>query len=144
MLDLAGLDATLRQLPQFLEAQAVGLRLLAGVEAVAPDQFLGDAAAAAFGEDGGLRADLGAGREVLAGRAVLVEAHVADLHAGDGAVVVEERLGRREAREHVDASRLCLRAEHRDDVAERDDEVAVIVHLRRRRQLVALRTASGS
>ena len=50
----------------------------------------------------------------------------------DRAGVVEDRFGGGEARKHVDAERFGLRREPRAQRAERDDEVAVVVHLRRR------------
>ena len=87
VLDQARFDATLGQLPQFLEAEAIRLRRFARVETKASDQLLGNAAAATFGEDRRLRANLRTGCEVVAGIAILVETHVADLHADDRAIV---------------------------------------------------------
>ena len=45
--------------------------------------------------------------------------------------LVEQRLGRREAREHIDSELLGLGTEDGHELAQRDDEVAVIGHLRR-------------
>src|SRR5262245_44082767 len=50
VLDEAGLGASRRELPELLDAEAVGLRLPSVGEAEARHDLLGDAAAAAFGE----------------------------------------------------------------------------------------------
>ena len=62
VLHQAGLHAALRQLPQLFHAECVHLRIAGGVELVALDEHLGEAAAAAFGDDGELRVHLGAGQ----------------------------------------------------------------------------------
>ena len=101
--------------------------------------LLRHAAAAALREDRRARADVRARRVVRAGPAIAIEAHVADPHACDAAVL-DERLRGRESRKHVDAERLGARGEERRELAERDDHVAAIVHLRRRRQARARRS----
>src|SRR5271170_6092433 len=98
VLNEAGLDATGRQLPQLLESQPIGLRRFAGVEIEALDQLLRDAAAAALAEHGDLGVDLGAGRKIPSGLAVLFDPHVADAQSLDGARLVEQRFGARESR----------------------------------------------
>ena len=52
----------------------------------------------------------------------------------DDAAVLDQGFRRREAGEDVDAERLGARGEERRELAERDDEVAAVVHLRRSRQ----------
>jgi hypothetical protein len=64
-------------------------------------------------------------------RAVVLHAHVADLHAGDRAVVVEQRQRRRKAGEHVDAEVFGLCAQPLHQAAERDDEVAFVAQVLR-------------
>ena len=105
----AGLHAARRQLPQLLHAERIDLRIAVGVELVALDEHLGQAAPAAFGDHGEPRVHFGAGRVVGPRAAVVLHAHVADLHAGDRAVVVEQRQRGGEAGEHVDAELLGLR-----------------------------------
>ena len=133
VLDQAGLGAARRELPQFLDAEAVGLGLPAVGEAEAGGELLGDAAARAFGEEGRAGADVGARRVVRPGLALAVEAHVADAHAHD-AVALDQGLRRREAGEDVHAERLGARGEDLCKLAQRDDDVAAVVHLRRIRQ----------
>jgi hypothetical protein len=77
---------------------------------------------------------LDAGLEVGLRLALPIEAHGAGRHALDGAVLAVEHLGRGEARIDLGALRLGLLAQPFDDVAHADDEVAVVAHLRRRRQ----------
>jgi hypothetical protein len=118
VLDQARLHAARRQLPQLLEAEAVGLRVAVGVERVLLDELLADAAAAALGEHGDARAHLGTRREVGTGFARLLYADITDLHTRDRAVLVEERMGGGEAREHIDAERLGARREQRREESE--------------------------
>ena len=62
-------DAARRNFPQFLDADAVDLRIEA-VEFFARDEVLGERAARAFGQHGDFGAQLVAGREVSLGLAV--------------------------------------------------------------------------
>ncbi len=127
----ARLHAAGRQLPQLLHAERVDLRICLLIEPVTLDEHLGEAAPATFGDDREARAHLGAGRVVRAARAVVLHAHVADLHAGDRAVVVEQRQRGGETREHVDAQGLGLCAHPLHQPAERDDEVAFVAQVLR-------------
>src|SRR6202789_2798820 len=138
MLNQSGLNTAGRQLPQLLESQAIGLRRLAGVELEALDELLGDAAAAALAEHGDLGVNLGPQSKIRSRLAVLFDSHVAYAHALDGAGLVEQSLSRRESREYVHSQLFRLLAENRDDVSQRNDEVAVIRHLRRGRAAIAL------
>ena len=133
MLNEAGLHAPGRQLPQLLEAEAIGLRRLAGVELEAADQLLRGAAAAAFAEHGDLGVNFGSQREIRSRLAVLLDAHVADAHALHGAGL--HRTGPRRPRIPANTSTPSFSAsapEDRHQLSQRDDEVAVIGHLRRR------------
>src|SRR6185503_4949951 len=132
VLDEAGLGTAGRELPQLLDAKAVGLRLAPVGEAEARHDLLGHAAAAALGEHRRASAYVGAWRVVGTRLAVPVEAHVADADARDAAVL-DERLRRGEPGKDVDAERFGARGEDRGELAERDDPVAAVVHLRRRR-----------
>ena len=81
--------------------------------------------------------DLGAGREVRAFAAIARAAHVAEPHAAHRAGFVVQGFARGEAGEDVDAGGFGLGAQPRHQLRDRDDEVAVIALLRRRRQAVA-------
>ena len=135
VLDQTGLVLVRRDLPQLLEADAVFLRLAAGVETEARDQLLGQGAARALGEQGVLRAQLHAAGEAVLGLAVLADPHVAGGDTDDRAVLVVEHLGGREARIDFDPERFGLGGEPAADIAERDDEVAVVVHQRRHQEI---------
>ena len=100
---------------------------LALVQAEALDHLLGERAARALGEDRVLGAQLHAAGEVGLGLAVLGDAHVAGGDA-DHLAVLDQHFGGREARIDLDAERLGLAAEIAGDVAERADEIAVVVH----------------
>src|SRR5690606_11010641 len=85
--------------------------------------------------------DVDAGRETGArpaiGRAVRLDAHVAAAHTDHArfrAVALDQRVAPGKAGEDLDAERLGVRGQLLAQLAERDDEVARIVHLRRRRQ----------
>ena len=82
-------DAAFGNFPQFLDADAVDLRIQA-VEFLARDQFLGQRAARTFGQHGDLGAQFVAGREVVFGLAVLVEALVFGDDAGDAVAFVNQ------------------------------------------------------
>src|SRR3546814_4188803 len=68
--------------------------------------------------------------------AVLADPHVAGGHAPHAAVLAIQHLGGGEPGIDLDAELGRLLAEPAADVAEADDVVAMVVHLRRRRQAV--------
>ena len=78
---------------------------------------------------------------VRPGRAVGTYAHIAGGHPLDRAVLVEQHLGGGEARIDLDTQCLGLAGEPAAELAEADDIVAAVAHLRRRRQ--AKRPALG-
>ncbi len=114
-------------LPQFLQADAVALRVAAGVELEALDQLLAQVATRALGEDRVLGVQLHADLEAVVRLAVLAHAHVAGGHALDRAVVVVEHLGGGEAGEDLHAQRLGLLAEPAHQRTQADDVVAVVL-----------------
>ena len=132
--DQARLVALRLHLPQFLDADAVGLRIDAFAQLEFLHQVLGERAAAAFGENRLFRVQFHAGLVVLGVLAVAAYAQVAGGHALDRAVLVVEHFGRGEAGVDFDAQALGLLSQPAAQIAEADDVVAVIVHLRRRRQ----------
>ena len=137
MLDQARFYTALGQLPQLLDPEPVGLRGATFGEPEVPDQNLGQAAATTFRDHRCFCADLRARGEVRSRGAVLLETHVADADTADRSGRVEERGRGREAGEYVATERLGLAGQPRCQIAERDDEVAVVRHLRWRRQPVA-------
>ena len=134
MLDQAGLVVGGGNFPQFLDADRVGLRIVALAQTVALHQLLGQRPAAALGEQRVAGAQFHAALEVVGGFAVLADAHVAGGDADDAAVFLQQFRGG-ETGIDLHAELLGLLAQPAHDIAERDDVVAVIVHLRRRRQL---------
>ena len=137
MHDLAGRDAAFRHLPQFLDPDRVRLRIAVLVQREALDQSLGQVAACAFGQHGDLRADVDALRVAGFVAAILGDAHVADAHADDLAVVVMQRLGGGEARVDLHAQRFGLRGEPGAHRAQRHDEITVVTHARRHHRELA-------
>ena len=127
--------------PQLLDADGVGLRILAGVQLVAGDQLLAQVAARAFGEHGVLADQLHAELERAGGLAVLADAHVAGGHATHGALFVVQHLGRGEAGEdlHAQAFRLLRQPAHH--VAQRHDIAAVVVEVARHQPVGCARAA---
>ena len=97
-----------RYLPQFLDADCIGLRVDAVAQAESLDQRLGQRAAAAFGEQGFLGEELDAALKALGRPTILADAHIAcrdPLHPS-GSVI--QHLGRGKARIDLDAQRLGL------------------------------------
>ena len=90
-------------LPQFLDADAVFLRLASFVELVFGDELLGQRAARAFGEQSVFAAQLHAARKGILRLAVAADAHVAGGDADDFAFVAIEHFGRGEAGIDFDA-----------------------------------------
>ena len=90
-------------LPQFLDADAPGLRIAALVEPVPRDHLLAEMAARAFGEQRVLAEELHAGLEVGGRLAVLADTHVARRHAAHRAVLVVQHFGAGKAGEDLDA-----------------------------------------
>ena len=116
--------------PQFFDAEAVDLRIDV-VELVFFDELFGERAARAFGEDGDFGAKFVAGRVVVFGLAVFVDAFVFGDDAGDAVVFVDE-FGAAELREEIDAGFFDEAAEPFGDFVEGDDVVAFVLEGRRR------------
>jgi hypothetical protein len=85
--DIAGLDAAGLDVPKFLDADAVALRIDV-VEFSCGDEIFCERAASAFGEDGDFGAEFVAGSEVGFGLAVFVEAFVFGDDADDDVAFV--------------------------------------------------------
>src|SRR6185437_3759064 len=134
MRDEAGPMLRRLDLPQLLDADAEGLGIAPLAQLEALEEGLGQRAATAFGEQRLLADQLDAGREMIGRLAVLADPHAAGGDAAHPPRLVVEHLGGGEAGVDLDAERLGLAGEPATDIAEADDIVAVIVHLRRRRQ----------
>ncbi len=121
-----------RDLPQLLDAEPVGLRIHALAQAEPGHQLLGERAAAAFAEQGVGGPQLHPGSVVRAMLAVAGHAHIADGDA-DYAAILLQQLGSGEAGVDLDPQRLGLAAQPLAYLAQADDVVAVIVHVRHHR-----------
>ena len=100
-----------RNLPEFLEADAVLLRFAVLLEAEALEQRLGQAAARAFGEERIFRPQLNAAREGILRVAVLANSHVAGGNPSDCALRRIKHFARSETRKDLDTQRLRLGGE---------------------------------
>src|SRR5262249_15420978 len=119
-----------RDLPQLLDAEREGLGIDTVAQLEALEQGLGEGGAAALGEQRVGATQLDAGLEVVGRLTVLADAHVAGGDAEDAAVLAVEHLGGSEARIDLDAKSFGLGGQPAAEVAEADDVVAVVVHLR--------------
>ncbi len=118
-----------RHVPQLLEPDRILRRLAA--ERQGAQQLLGEVAADAVGEDRHLGADVGPGLHRAARCAVLADAAIAGADAGH-ARALEQHLLAGEPHEQIDPGGLDLPGQPLDELAERDDVVAVIAERRRR------------
>ena len=130
----AGLRFGRIDIPQLLDADGEGLRVLALAKVEPVEQRLGQMAAAPFCKDGLLGAKLHAAHVHVSLLAILADAHVTGRDTAYGAGLVIKHLGGSKARINLDAERFGLLTEPAAEIAERDNVVAVIVHLRRCRQ----------
>ena len=122
-------------LPQFLDADPVGLRIAAFAQIEFGPQVLGQRTAAAFGKNRLPGVQFHPRLKAVRRLPVLAQPHVAGSHALDRAVLVIEDFSGGEAGIDFDAEGFGLLAQPTAEVAEADDVVTVIAHLRRRRQL---------
>jgi len=127
--------------PDFLDADAVGLRLDAIAQVVLLHQLTGERTTATLGEDG-LTADQFDPGFITVGRfTILADAHIAGSDAAYRATVIVEHLGGGEAGENFHAQFLGLFRQPAAQVAKTDDVVSIVMHLRRGRH--SERTAGG-
>ena len=133
----------LRDLPDLLDAELPDLRLAVLGEVELLDRGAGQVAPAALGEHRRLRLDVGAGLEVAERLAVLAAALVARAHADDAAVL-DDQLRRGGLGEDVGAGLLGLALLEARQRRDRDDLVAVVLEVRRRRDRAAWSSAVGS
>src|SRR6185369_5462995 len=133
-----------RNFPELLEPDPILLRLAVLLEAKALEQYLGQAAARAFGEERVFRPQLDAAREGILRAAVLANTHVTGGNASDRALRRVEHFGCSKARKYLDAQRLRLGGEPAAHIPERHDEVAVVAHQRRHEDIGQPDRAGGT
>ncbi len=127
---LRGID-----LPELFDAEAVDLRIDILVELEPLVQLPAQMSARALAKERVLRVQLHAELEVFGGLAVLADTHVARCDARTAPIVAVKHLGRRKAREDLDAERLGLLPQPARDIAQADDVVAVILEVVRERPI---------
>jgi hypothetical protein len=110
VLNQAGPVLAGRDLPEFLEADAVLLRFVALVEVETPDESFRKRPARPFRNECVLAAQLHAANEIFFWLAIATDAHIAGRNADNGAVLVVKHLGCGEARVDFDAKLCCLLA----------------------------------
>jgi len=121
-------------LPDFLDAEAVGLGVGVPGQSEAVEQHLGQGTAAAFGEDRLAGVEFDAGRVTVGLFPILADAHVAGGDAAHGSARVIEHLGRGETGVKFDAQGFGLPGQPAGEQADAAEIVAVVLHLRRRGQ----------
>jgi hypothetical protein len=127
--------------PQFLDADAIDLRLGIPAQIELALELLGEMAADAFAEEGVFGVELEAGLVIGLVGAVARDAHVAGGDALHAAVVIVEDLGGREAREDLDAQLLGLAGQPAAEIAQRAGIGALVVEIGRRDELGEARLA---
>ncbi len=123
---LVGID-----IPQFLDADAIDLRLAIRLKVELRFHLLGEVAARALCEERVLGVDFHAGLVIAFLTTVGSNAHVLRDHAGDRAIVGEHHLGGGEAGEHHHAQPLGLFGQPAAQVPERAGVTAIVRHERR-------------
>jgi len=114
-------------LPQFLQADAVDLRVDAVTQAVLLHQLLAQMAVAALGEEGVFGMQFHAALIVVGVRAVAAHTHVAGGHALDRAGIVKQHFGAGEPGVDFHAQLLGLAAQPAAHVAQAHHVVAVVL-----------------
>ena len=121
--------------PQFLDAQAIDLRVAVLREVEGADHFLCEVSAATLCEEGIFGVEFEAGLVIGLVRAVARDAHVAGRDAHHPALIVEQDFGGGEAGEDFDAEFFGLAREPAAQVAEAAGIGALVVQERRRQRV---------
>ena len=130
MEDESGLVALRRDLPEFLQSEAVCLVFAFPVKPEPPDGLLAETASATFRKERKGAPEFDTGLPRRAARTVRCKPHVACCNPRHP-VPVREQFGRREAGEDRSAHALGRTRQPAAQVAETDDVVAVVPHGRR-------------
>ena len=118
----------LRNLPDFLDPDAVFLRLLARGEVELGDDLLGERAARSLGDEDVAAAQFQPRLVIGLGLAVPPDAKDPGDNAGDPSILAPDHLGSRHARIDLDPERLGLARQPAAEISERADVAAMIVH----------------
>ena len=129
--DFAGSHASRGKLPQFLDPDAVGLRIAVTVQLKAANQLFSQRAARALGKDDDLGFQIVPRLEIGFLLAILVDAFVVGANAGD-APRVEQQFRAGKAGEQGNSCLFHLAAQPLYELVNRDNVVAVVAHRRRR------------
>ena len=129
--------------PQFLDADAVGLRLGAVPEVITGHDLGAQRSANPFGEEGVFGVQLDPRLVVGAGSARLVQAHVAGGDSLDGPAGVVKNLGGGEAGIDFDAQVLGLGRQPAAEVAEAESIAALVAHHRWQQEMGNRHLACG-
>ena len=121
--------------PQFLDAQAIDLRLTVGLKIVFRLELLGQMAARTLCKQGVFRLDLHARLKIAFVAAIFGDAHVLRNDPGHRASIVEHNLCRRKTREHHHAQRFGLLAQPPTHIAERAGIASRVTHEWRHHQM---------
>ena len=120
-----------RDLPQFLDANAVGLRFAIGAQAKPIHQLPAELTAAPFGKKCISRVQFDPWGVIRCPAAIARDAHIAGRHAFNTAVRIVEHLGGGETGIDFNAQRFGLFTEPAAKTAKGNNVVSTIVHRRR-------------
>ena len=121
-------------LPQFLDAEAICLRLDAFTQIELCHQLLAEAAAAPFGKEGVFGVQLHTDLIVRPLLALAGYAHIAGRHTFDRAIVIIEDLRSGKPRINLHTQGFRLLAQPTAKVAQTDDVITVVLHRRRQQE----------
>ena len=124
----AGWNAAGLHVPQFLDTDSIALRIQI-VELLRRDEFFGERATRALGKHGDSGAQFIAGREIVFGLAIFVEAFVFSDDAGDSVSLIN-KFGTAKFLEDVDACSFHQPTKPFRDFAERNDVIAFVLKRR--------------
>ena len=127
----AGLVSLGRNVPQFLDTQAINLRLTVGIEREVSFQALRQMPARAFREERVLGVQFHARLIVRLARAVGGDTHVLRRHAHDCTALVEQHLRSRKTGENLHSQGLGPLREPAAEIAEGAGVIALVGHQRR-------------
>ena len=141
--DQPGAKVLRPDLPQFLDANAIALRIAVGIQPETFDQGTTQMPARTLGKHRVAAQQLHARLEGIGGLPVTVQTHVARHHATDLAFRGVEHPGGRKAGVDLHPQRLGLHAQPARQLRQADDVVAMVLHGRRRGPDRHLQLVSG-
>ncbi len=121
--------------PQLLDAEAIGLRITVALQLKQALELLGQVPARALGEEGVAAVQLHAGLIFALLGAVLCDAEISGGDALHRAILVEQYFSGGEAGEDLYAQRLGLTRQPTAEIAERERVGALVVHEARHREV---------